>query len=121
MKDACGADTRKRGERCGLPSGKVTVRRPEAERLTRDLDVLAHPVRLQLLAALLRHEGRVCVCDLEAAVPVKQPTVSHHLKLLREAGLVTSEREGLWAYYRVRREVLAALRERIARGLGGLG
>ena len=121
MSEPCGPDTRKRGDRCGLPSGKVTLRRPDAERLTKDLEILAHPVRLQLLGALLRHEGRVCVCDLEAAVPVKQPTVSHHLKLLRRAGLVRSEREGLWAYYRVRREVLEALRARIAAGLGELG
>jgi ArsR family transcriptional regulator len=103
-----------------MPPGRGGLKRAEAERLTRDLDALAHPIRLQLLDVLLRHEGRVCVCDLQAAVPVKQPTVSHHLRLLREAGLVTSERDGLWAYYRVRREALAALRARIAAGLGGL-
>ena len=113
--------TRRRGERCCVPSAKPLVRTGQAERLTADLSVLAHPVRLQLLDVLLRNEGRVCVCDLEAAVPVKQPTVSHHLRLLREAGLVTSERDGLWAYYRVRRDALAALRGRIATGLEELG
>lgn len=112
---------RRRGERCCDPAAKPTVRTADAERLTADLTILAHPVRLQLLDVLLHHEGRVCVCDLEAAVPVKQPTVSHHLRLLRAAGLVTSERDGLWAYYRVRREALAALRVRIEGGLGGLG
>jgi ArsR family transcriptional regulator len=112
---------RRRGERCCGPSAKPAVRTGEAERLTADLAILAHPVRLQLLDVLLRNEGRVCVCDLEAAVPVKQPTVSHHLRLLREAGLVTSERDGLWAYYHVRREALATLRARIAAGLGELG
>jgi ArsR family transcriptional regulator, arsenate/arsenite/antimonite-responsive transcriptional repressor len=111
---------RRRGERCCVPSAKPAVRTAEAERLTADLSVLAHPVRLQLLDVLLRNEGRVCVCDLEAAVPVKQPTVSHHLRLLREARLVTSERDGLWAYYRVRRDALAALRLRIAAGLAEL-
>jgi ArsR family transcriptional regulator len=121
MNGARGKGRRQRGERCALPDRKGALPRADAERLSRDLDILAHPVRLQLLATLLRHEGRVCVCDLEAGVPVKQPTVSHHLKLLREAGLVTSERDGLWAYYRVRREVLGALRQRMARGLGGLG
>ena len=121
MNGGCGTSGRRRGDRCCLPPGRGVVKRPEAERLSRDLDVLAHPVRLQLLAVLLRNEGRVCVCDLEAAVPVKQPTVSHHLKLLRRAGLVTSERDGLWAYYRVKREALAALRQRIAGGLGELG
>lgn len=114
-------EERRRGERCCVPGTRPVVRTAEAERLTADLETLAHPIRLQLLDVLLRNEGRVCVCDLEAAVPVKQPTVSHHLRLLREAGLVTSERDGLWAYYRVRREVLAALRERIATGLAALG
>ena len=112
---------RRRGERCCEPSARPAVRTGDAERLTADLAILAHPVRLQLLDVLLRNEGRVCVCDLEAAVPVKQPTVSHHLKLLREAGLVASERDGLWAYYHVRRDALATLRARIAAGLGALG
>jgi ArsR family transcriptional regulator len=112
---------RRRGERCCDPAARPTVRTAEAERLTADLTILAHPVRLQLLDVLLHNEGRVCVCDLEAAVPVKQPTVSHHLRLLRAAGLVTSERDGLWAYYRVRREALAALRGRIEGGLRELG
>ena len=112
---------RRRGERCCHPAAKPTVRTAAAERLTADLSILAHPVRLQLLDVLLHNEGRVCVCDLEAAVPVKQPTVSHHLRLLRAAGLVTSERVGLWAHYRVRREALAALRVRIEGGLEELG
>jgi len=112
---------RRRGERCCDPAAKPTVQTADAERLTTDLSILAHPVRLQLLDVLLHNEGRVCVCDLEAAVPVKQPTVSHHLRLLRAAGLVTSERDGLWAYYRVRREALGALRGRIGAGLQELG
>lgn len=62
----------------------------------------------------------MCVCDLEALVPVKQPTVSHHLRLLREAGLIGCERHGLWAYYFVQREALAALRARIAGQLDAL-
>ncbi len=82
-----------------------------------DLEILAHPIRIQLLDMLVKHEGKVCVCDLEAAVPVKQPTVSHHLRLLREAGLIESEKQGLWVYYLVRRAELAALRARIAQQL----
>lgn len=112
---------RRRGERCCHPAAMPMVRTAAAERLTADLSILAHPVRLQLLDVLLHNEGRVCVCDLEAAVPVKQPTVSHHLRLLRAAGLVTSERVGLWAHYRVRREALAALRGRINGALEELG
>jgi ArsR family transcriptional regulator len=59
-------------------------------------------------------------CDLEAAVPVKQPTVSHHLRLLREAGLVASEKVGQWVYYRVERANLDALRRRIGAALDSL-
>ena len=92
----------------------------EAERATEDLEILAHPVRMQLLDMLARKEGSVCVCDLEAGVPVKQPTVSHHLKLLRDAGLVSSERQGLYAYYHVNRDALGALRARIADRLAAL-
>jgi ArsR family transcriptional regulator, arsenate/arsenite/antimonite-responsive transcriptional repressor len=92
----------------------------EAERATADLEILAHPIRMSLLDVLVRKEGQVCVCDLEAAVPVKQPTVSHHLRLLREAGLVHSERQGLYAYYHVDRPALAELRARIAARLSAL-
>ena len=70
---------------------------------------------------LAANPGRVCVCDVEAAVPVKQPTVSHHLRILREAGLVHVERQGVWAYYTVAREKLAALRMRVGDGLHALG
>lgn len=112
---------RKTGERCCDPSARPSLSTRDAQRVVDDLEILAHPVRLQLLDVLTRNEGKVCVCDLEAAVPVKQPTVSHHLKLLREAGLVDSERQGLWAYYFVNRPALAALRERIAARLAALG
>lgn len=82
----------------------------EACQLSQTFELLAHPVRLQLLHFLARNEGQVCVCDLETAVAVKQPTVSHHLKLLRKAGLVESERHGVWAYYYVNKEALERLR-----------
>jgi ArsR family transcriptional regulator len=62
---------------------------------------------------LARNEGRVCVCDLEASVPVKQPTVSHHLRLLREAGLVESEKVGQWVYYRINQSETRAVRDRV--------
>lgn len=88
--------------------------------MTADLEILAHPVRMQLLDVLVRKEGIVCVCDLEAAVPVKQPTVSHHLRLLREAGLVHSEKRGLYAFYRVDRNALKRLRDRITDHLSTL-
>src|SRR5262245_17853692 len=115
-------DDRKRGGRCyDDVASAAPLSAPDAQQLSDDLGILAHPIRLQILAILSRHAGQVCVCDLEAALPVKQPTVSHHLKLLRAAGLIDCERRGLWAYYFVRREALAALRMRIAGQLEALG
>ena len=112
---------RKLGTRCCAPDVRGRLSPQEAQQLSDDLELLGHPVRLQLLDVLTSHAGQVCVCDLEAAVPVKQPTISHHLKLLREAGLVDFERHGLWAYYFVRREALADLCARITQRLQSLG
>lgn len=70
---------------------------------------LADPHRLTILATLARAEDEVCVCDFTAALPLEQPTVSHHLRILRDAELVTSDRRGTWVYYRL----AADARERI--------
>ena len=105
---------RKPGERCCDVGARPSMTFEAAGEVAADFEILAHPVRLQLLDVLARNEGRVCVCDLEAAVPVKQPTVSHHLRLLREAGLVESEKIGVWAHYRVNRERLAGMRQRLS-------
>ena len=99
---------------CCTPITSDRLGAEAAQQLTDDLTILAHPIRLQILDLLARSDGDVCVCDLESALPVKQPTVSHHLRLLREAGLIDCERRGLWAYYFVRREAVAALRQRLA-------
>jgi len=65
------------------------------------LKAAADPYRLKILAALAAAHGEVCVCDFTAGVPLNQPAVSHHLKILRDAGLVTCERRGTWVYYRL--------------------
>lgn len=63
---------------------------------------LSDPVRLRLLSTIAsRLDGEACVCDLSEGIEVSQPTISHHLKVLREAGLITSERRASWVYYRV--------------------
>jgi ArsR family transcriptional regulator len=111
---------RERGTRCCADLVAPLFSPAEAQRLSEDLQILGHPVRLLILDVLTRHSGQVCVCDLEAAVPVKQPTVSHHLRLLREAGLVEAERHGPWMYYFICRDALAALRTRIMRVLAVL-
>ncbi len=120
MRHALEVLDRKVGDRCCDWEARPRIGPRDAQRLAEDFAILAHPIRLQLLDVLTRNEGRVCVCDLEAAVTVKQPTVSHHLRLLREAGLVDSEKVGLWAYYRVNREALDGLRARIGGELGAL-
>lgn len=78
---------------------------------------LGDPVRLQLVAALARAD-ETCVCDLTPLVDVSAPTVSHHLKILREVGLVECERRGTWVYYRLRPGVLGGLATLLGAGAG---
>ena len=82
-----------------------------AERIAVLAKALADPTRLQLVDVLRKHAGEVCVCELVPLFDVAQPTISHHLKVLREAGLVGSVRRGLWAYYYVNPEALEELEE----------
>jgi ArsR family transcriptional regulator, arsenate/arsenite/antimonite-responsive transcriptional repressor len=89
------------GERCCEPVVYPDVERLEAERMAKLAKAIADPVRLQLVDVLRKHAGKVCVCELVPLFDLSQPTVSHHLKVLREAGIVGSERRGLWAYYYV--------------------
>ena len=89
------------GEPCCEPVVYPDVEREQAERMAAIAKALADPVRLQLIDVLRKHAGKVCVCELVPLFDLAQPTVSHHLKVLRQAGLVESERQGLWAYYYV--------------------
>ncbi|EDY49673.1 ArsR/SmtB family transcription factor [Streptomyces clavuligerus] len=101
------------GPGAAAPSCPPLTERPltarEAEIAARVFKALGDPVRLRLFSAVASHEsGEACVCDI-SDVGVSQPTVSHHLKKLKEAGLLTSERRGTWVYYRVEPAVLGAL------------
>ncbi|HEY4824618.1 MAG TPA: metalloregulator ArsR/SmtB family transcription factor [Solirubrobacteraceae bacterium] len=89
------------GERCCEPVVYPEVEREQAARLAQVAKALGDPIRLQLVDVLRKHAGKVCVCELVPLFEVSQPTLSHHLKRLREAGIVDSERKGLWAYYYV--------------------
>jgi ArsR family transcriptional regulator, arsenate/arsenite/antimonite-responsive transcriptional repressor len=81
-----------------------------AERIARVFRALGDRHRVRLLSLIAAAEGgEACICDLTAPVGLSQPTVSHHMKQLVEAGLVTREQRGKWAYYRVERSVLTAL------------
>ena len=97
------------GEPCCEPVVYPDVERHEAERMARLAKALADPVRLQLVDVLRKHAGKVCVCELVPLFDISQPTLSHHLKTLRAAGVVDSERRGLWAYYYVLPDALEEL------------
>jgi ArsR family transcriptional regulator, arsenate/arsenite/antimonite-responsive transcriptional repressor len=97
------------GERCCEPVVYPDVERQRAERMATVAKALGDPVRLQLVDVLRKHAGKVCVCELVPLFDLSQPTVSHHLKVLRDAGIVGSERQGLWAYYYVIPDTLKEL------------
>jgi len=102
------------GEPCCEPVVYPDVERRQAARMARVAKALGDPIRLQLVDVLRKHAGKVCVCELTPLFDVGQPTVSHHLKVLRDAGIVDSERQGLWAYYYVLPEALGELERWLA-------
>jgi ArsR family transcriptional regulator, arsenate/arsenite/antimonite-responsive transcriptional repressor len=97
------------GERCCEPVVYPDVDRAEAVRMAEVAKALGDPIRLQLVDVLRKHAGEVCVCELVPLFDVSQPTLSHHLNKLRAAGIVDSERHGLWAYYYVIPDALKEL------------
>jgi ArsR family transcriptional regulator len=97
------------GEPCCIAPVRPEVSGAEAEALARLAKALSDPIRLQLVDVLRRHAGQVCVCELQPLFDVSQPTLSHHLKVLRDAGVVGVERRGLWAFYYVNPESLEDL------------
>ena len=92
---------RPKGEPCCEPVVYPDVEREQALRLAEVAKALGDPIRLQLVDVLHKHAGKVCVCELVPLFDVSQPTLSHHLGKLRAAGILDSERRGLWAYYYV--------------------
>ena len=100
---------RPKGEACCDPVAYPDIGREQAERMAEVAKALGDSVRMQLVDVLRKHAGKVCVCELVPLFDLSQPTVSHHLKVLREAGIVGSERDGLWAYYYVNPEALEEL------------
>ena len=97
------------GEPCCEPVVYPDVDPEQTQRMAEVAKALGDPVRLQLVDVLRKHAGKVCVCELVPLFDISQPTLSHHLKKLREAGIVDSERRGLWAYYYVNPDALAGL------------
>ena len=95
---------------CCPPLTKEPLEADQAERIAPLLKALADPVRLRLLSLVAAHAGgEACVCDLADAFDLTQPTISHHMKVLHEAGLVDRAKRGVWVYYRIRPQALASL------------
>jgi ArsR family transcriptional regulator, arsenate/arsenite/antimonite-responsive transcriptional repressor len=98
------------GEVCCEPAAYPEISGEEAALVASVAKALADPIRVQVVDVLSRHAGEVCVCELEPLFDVSQPTLSHHLKKLRDAGVVGFERRGLWSFYYVKPEALEVLR-----------
>jgi ArsR family transcriptional regulator len=95
---------------CCAPLAREPLTQDQAVELSHLFKAMADPVRLRLLSLIASHVGgEACVCDLTDAFDLTGPTISHHLKVLRESGLITGDRRGTWIYYRVHPEVLARL------------
>ena len=95
---------------CCPPLSARPLSQAQAGQVAPLLKALADPVRLRLMSLVASHPGgEACVCDLNEAFDLSQPTISHHLKVLYDAGLLAREKRGVWVYYRARTEALASL------------
>ena len=104
---------------CCAPVADETIAPSEADRLAGRFKALADPTRLRLISLVAAHaDGEACVCDLTEPVGLSQPTVSHHLRILVEAEVLTREQRGKWAYYRLVPETLDALSALLASPTG---
>lgn len=105
---------------CCSPLVREPLTADQAGDLSRLFKALGEPVRLRLLSLIASHEGgEACVCELTGVFDLTGPTISHHLKVLREAGLITGERRGTWIYYRVRPDALQQLSDVLVTGPAG--
>jgi ArsR family transcriptional regulator, arsenate/arsenite/antimonite-responsive transcriptional repressor len=105
---------RERGVCCALPE----VDRAWADGTASLLKALADPTRLTMLAALWKADQPVCVCDFAGDLGLTQPTISHHMAKLRDAGLVEAEKSGIWTYYRLRRGLPRTTRRLLGEVIG---
>ncbi len=95
---------------CWSPLAREPLSEEQAVRLSQVFKAMGDPVRLRLLSLIASHDGgEACVCDVTGVFDLTGPTISHHLKVLREAGLITGERRGTWVYYRVLPDLLGQL------------
>jgi ArsR family transcriptional regulator, arsenate/arsenite/antimonite-responsive transcriptional repressor len=105
---------RQRGACCELPE----VDERWADRTSDLMKALADPTRLTMMASLWKAPAPICICDFTAGLDLSQPTISHHMARLKEAGLVESTKEGIWVYYRLRADLAADTRKLLAQLIG---
>jgi ArsR family transcriptional regulator, arsenate/arsenite/antimonite-responsive transcriptional repressor len=105
---------------CSSPLTQEPLSSEAAQRIAPLLKALADPARLRLMSMIASHaDGEACVCDLTEAFDLSQPTISHHLKVLHEVGLIDRSKRGVWVYYRIRPAALAGLGTLLGGRLGG--
>jgi ArsR family transcriptional regulator, arsenate/arsenite/antimonite-responsive transcriptional repressor len=101
-------------EVCCAPVLRAPLGERDAEEVAAAFKVLADPVRLRLLSLIAARDGETCACELVEVLDRKQPTISHHLSVLYDAGLLTRQKRGRWVWYRTVPERLEALRDSLA-------
>ena len=105
---------RRRGACCELPE----VDERWADRTAELMKVLSDPTRLTMMASLWKAQAPICICDFTAGLGLSQPTISHHMARLKEAGLVESDKRGIWVYYSLRGDLAPAKRTLLAQLIG---
>lgn len=105
---------RQRGACCELP----VVKESWADQTSELMKALADPTRLTMIASLWKADAPICICDFTAGLGLSQPTISHHMGRLKDAGLVDSEKRGIWIYYRLRDKLAPATRRILAQLIG---
>jgi ArsR family transcriptional regulator len=95
---------------CCSPLAREPITEEQSRQIAPLLKALADPVRLRLMSMVLsRQGGEACVCDLTPAFDLSQPTISHHLKVLHDAGLLDRDKRGVWVYYQAKPQAMAAI------------
>lgn len=94
--------------RCCVPAAP-SVEPAAAQRMANIFKTLADPTRIRIVSMLAQYSGQVCVCDIVDSFDLSQPTISHHLRALRDAGIIEAEKHGLWVYYSLKPEAFAAV------------
>ena len=100
---------------CAIPNTPTPIAERDRATLVSVFKALGDPTRLEIFRLIAAQDAPICVCDVVDRFDLRQPTISHHLKVLRDAGLVTTSRQGIWAYYEADEDGLSFLRDSLER------